>query len=139
MLPSCGSSPTAPSSTNSGSNISSSAVVALANISGTVAGRTISVAVAAGGPLGVVGGAAELQTSLGIFLLARTAQDAVSVLTAVCTHEGCTVMDFAAPQFVCVCHGSRFTTSGAVVLGPATSALKSFPATFVNGTVTFSA
>jgi cytochrome b6-f complex iron-sulfur subunit len=43
---------------------------------------------------------------------------------AVCTHLGCTVgYDAGADVLACPCHGSTFTTGGAVVHGPATRAL----------------
>jgi thiosulfate dehydrogenase [quinone] large subunit len=57
--------------------------------------------------------------------------------SAVCTHAGCTVrLDSSAAQFVCPCHGSSFsTTSGAVLSGPAPSALPSIPLQVANGEV----
>lgn len=50
-----------------------------------------------------------------------------SSLTSVCTHSNCD-RNWALnnDQFVCSCHGSRFTTAGAVVQGPATRPLASF-------------
>ncbi len=50
-----------------------------------------------------------------------------SALTSVCTHSGCD-RNWALTnnQFVCTCHGSRFTTAGAVVQGPANTPLASF-------------
>ncbi|MCH7410894.1 Rieske 2Fe-2S domain-containing protein [Belliella sp. DSM 111904] len=48
-------------------------------------------------------------------------------LTSVCTHSNCDRnWSLNNNQFVCSCHGSRFTTSGAVVTGPATRPLQSF-------------
>jgi Rieske Fe-S protein len=43
-------------------------------------------------------------------------------LSAVCPHLGCTVGPFAG-GFVCPCHGSQFTLSGAVTQGPSLSNL----------------
>jgi cytochrome b6-f complex iron-sulfur subunit len=51
-------------------------------------------------------------------------------LSSVCTHEGCTVNAFNGSQVICPCHGSQFSTSGAVVRGPAGAPLRSFPTTF---------
>ena len=122
----CGGSPTAPSTS----------APPLSTVTGSVTGRTISVTVDAASPLTAVGSAATVQTGLGTFLLARTAQDAFSALTAICTHENCTITGFAAPQYVCPCHGSRYTTAGAVVNGPATRGLTSYPTQFANGVLT---
>ncbi|MFD2036122.1 ubiquinol-cytochrome c reductase iron-sulfur subunit [Belliella marina] len=48
-------------------------------------------------------------------------------LTSVCTHSNCDRnWSLNNSQFVCSCHGSRFTTTGAVVQGPATQPLASF-------------
>ncbi len=91
----------------------------------------------ASGALATVGGLATTQTPLGSFLLARTGENTVTALTAICTHEGCTVSNFSGSQFVCPCHGSAFTTSGGVANGPANRALQQFPTQVANGVVTF--
>jgi len=124
----CGGSSTSPSS---------STAPPLSTVSGTVSGRTVSVTIDGASPLAAVGAAATTQTSLGTFLISRTAQDAFTALTAVCTHESCTISGFASSQFVCPCHGSRFTTAGAVANGPATRALQSYPTLFSGGVLTF--
>jgi len=111
----------------------------LSSVSGTVSGRTVSVSIDGSAALASVGSAAILQTSLGTFLVARTSQESFSVLTAICTHQGCTVTGFSGSQFVCPCHGSQYTTSGAVANGPATRPLQSFPTQFSGGTMTFQA
>ncbi len=50
-----------------------------------------------------------------------------STLTSICTHAGCDRnWSLTNNQFVCSCHGSIFTTSGAVVSGQATAPLRSF-------------
>lgn len=46
-----------------------------------------------------------------------------SALSLVCTHLGCTV-EVQADGFACPCHGSRFSSSGSVIKGPATAPLK---------------
>ena len=57
-------------------------------------------------------------------------------LSSVCTHQGCGV-SFAggANTFNCPCHGSQFSTTGAVLAGPAPTALRSYPTTFDGTTV----
>ena len=103
----------------------------------TVSGRTVTVAVDSGSPLAAVNSAAMVQTPLGTFLVSRTAQETFSALTAVCTHEGCSVTGFSNNQYVCPCHGSRFTTAGSVANGPATRALQQYTTQFANGVLTF--
>ncbi len=81
-------------------------------------------------------GAALVQTASGNFLVARTAQDSFTALTAVCTHEACTVTGFENQHYVCPCHGSQYTTSGAVVQGPAPSPLRQFATRFAGNVLT---
>ncbi len=123
----CGGSPTSPSTS----------APPLTSVTGSVAGRAISVTIDAASPLASVGAGATVQTSLGTFLLARTAQDAFTAFSATCTHEACTITGFATSQFVCPCHGSRFSTAGTVINGPATRALPQFATQFTGGVLTF--
>ena len=124
-----GGSPTGPSSN----------AQSLASVTATVSGRSVSVAIGASSPLAATGGMAIAQTSIGTFLLTRTGAGTMTVLTATCTHEGCTISGFSGSQFICPCHGSTFTTSGAVVQGPANRALQQFPAQVSGDLVTFTA
>jgi cytochrome b6-f complex iron-sulfur subunit len=125
----CGGSSTGPSSM----------AVQLPSATAAVAGRTVSVTIDAASALAPVGGMAMVQTSLGTFLVARTAQDSFTALTATCTHEGCTISGVDGNRFVCPCHGSQFSTSGGVTKGPASRSLQQFTTQFANGVVTFSA
>jgi Rieske Fe-S protein len=124
----CGGSPTSPSSNSQ----------ALASVSATVSGRTVTISTAGNG-LATAGGMAITQTSLGNFLVTRTGATSANVLTATCTHEGCTVSNFSGSQFVCPCHGSTYSTSGSVVQGPANRPLQQFTAQATDTTVTFTA
>ncbi len=45
--------------------------------------------------------------------------DGFFVLSAVCTHLGCTVRDDGQGGFSCPCHGSRYDRDGRVAVGPA--------------------
>ena len=126
-----GGSPTSPSSGSSAPQLSS--------VNGTVSNRTVSVTIDGSGPLAANGGAAIVQSSIGQFLITRVNDTTYTVLTAVCTHQSCTVSGFENSRFVCPCHGSQFTASGSVSNGPATQALRSFAASFANGVVSFSA
>jgi Rieske Fe-S protein len=121
----CGGSPTGPSSGTSD----------LAVINGTVVGGTITLVIASGSPLATVGGAARIVSPAGGFLVSRVSESACTALTAVCTHEGCTITGFQNARYVCPCHSSRFTTSGAVSNGPATQPLKVFATQFSGDTL----
>jgi len=124
----CGGSPTSPSSN----------AQPLAPVSATVSGRSVTIPTA-GTPLAAAGGMAIAQTSIGTFLVTRTSASAATVLTATCTHEGCTITGMSGSQFVCPCHGSTFSTSGSVVQGPANRSLQQFVAQATDTSVTFTA
>jgi cytochrome b6-f complex iron-sulfur subunit len=109
----------------------------LATASSTVASNQVSLTVDSASPLASVGSAALVQNSLGAFLVAHTGQDSFTALTAICTHEQCTVTGFDNQRYVCPCHGSQYDTSGRVVNGPAPTALRVFPTQFSNSVLTF--
>jgi nitrite reductase/ring-hydroxylating ferredoxin subunit len=125
LLDGCAS-PTSPSQTT-----------ALVVVSGAASGRTISVNIDAGSMLSAVGGMAAVQTSLGLFLVARTGDSTCSVLSSVCTHQGCSVTGVSGSQYVCPCHGATFTTGGQVTGGPAPSALRIYPSQLAGNVLTF--
>ena len=105
-------------------------------INGTAAGGAVTVAVDAASPLAAVGGAALVRSGSGDFLVSRTAQDAFAALTAICTHEACTITGFRSPTYVCPCHGSQYSTAGQVLSGPATRSLRTYPTQFAGTTLT---
>ena len=123
-----GGSPTSPSGSGGGST--------LPVINAPVSNRTITLTVDSGSPIAAVGGTALVQTTSGAFLVARISQEAFSALTAVCTHEGCTVTNVSGATFICPCHGSQYSTGGAVVQGPATRSLTPFGTQFSGNTLT---
>ena len=67
----------------------------------------------------------------GDVIIARTKAGDFLVVAKACTHEGTTV-DFVSDNstFKCNNHGSVFDANGSVSVGPATSALKKYTATF---------
>jgi Rieske Fe-S protein len=72
-------------------------------------------------------------------MIVRQSADTYLALSMRCTHQGCFVDP--PPQggpIVCSCHGSRFSITGAVVNGPASSPLKQYTTTYnaATGTVT---
>ena len=128
LFSACGggsSSPTSPSGMAS----------ALSRVAGRFTGPGIQVTVA-GSPLADVGGAVLVESTAGVFLLARTSASAFSAVEAVCTHEGCTINGAAGDIYVCPCHGSRYNRSGQVLRGPASASLRQYAATFMDGVVT---
>ena len=59
----------------------------------------------------------------------------IVALSAICTHQGCTVgYNSGKADIECPCHGSVFSTSGSVLVGPASSPLRSYAVT-QDGTV----
>jgi Rieske Fe-S protein len=70
--------------------------------------------------------------------VAHTGPDTFTAVTATCTHENCTITGFTGQSYVCPCHGSRFSTSGAVQGGPATRSLRSFTTRFASNVLTVS-
>ena len=133
LLEGCGSkgNPGAPGGGGGGGGASS-----LSTINATTTGGAVSLTVDAGSPLASVGNAALVQAGNQSFLVARTGQSSFNVMTAVCTHEGCTITGFSSGRFVCPCHGSQFNTSGQVQEGPANRALRTFTAQFTNNVLT---
>jgi cytochrome b6-f complex iron-sulfur subunit len=106
---------------------------------GTIAGRfttgRVDVTVA-GSALASEGGAAVIESIAGMFLLSRTSATSFTAIDATCTHEGCTVTNTDGDQYVCPCHGSRYTRSGQVVHGPAMASLRRYTTSFNDGVVT---
>ncbi len=76
----------------------------------------------------------EVQGGNPLVVLRKDATTVVA-LTAVCTHQGCTV-NYAGSGISCPCHGSRYDLTGQVTQGPATQALRSYPAVVDGSAVT---
>jgi cytochrome b6-f complex iron-sulfur subunit len=108
-------------------------------VTGTRSATGVTVTIDSSSPLAAVGALALVQTSSADFLVAHTAQNTFSALTATCTHQICTITGFSNSDFVCPCHGSTFETSGRVVAGPAPAPLHQYPVQFANGVLTISA
>jgi cytochrome b6-f complex iron-sulfur subunit len=90
--------------------------------------------------LATVGGSMLLDTSGDTIMVIRVAETQVLALSAICTHAGCS-MDYSASQRLldCGCHGSQFSTTGAVVRGPANRSLRVYTATLASNTITIAA
>ena len=91
-----------------------------------------------GTPLASVGGSARVESTAGLFLITRTSDAAFTVVAGDCTHEGCTITGATSTEYVCPCHGSRYTKSGQVTNGPARSSLRQYASTFASDVLTIS-
>ncbi len=58
-------------------------------------------------------------------LITHTTGDTYYALDSRCTHQSCTVVA-STPTLNCPCHGSRFSLTGSVSSGPASTPLRSF-------------
>jgi cytochrome b6-f complex iron-sulfur subunit len=125
LFSACGGSPTSPSKMGA----------TLGVVPGRFSGSGVQVTVA-GSPLDNVGGTALVESTAGVFLLARTGANAFSALDAICSHESCTITGADGSAYVCPCHGSRYSRSGQVIAGPAKASLRQFATTFTDGVVT---
>ena len=105
----------------------------LPTASGTVSGNQITVDISSGSPLAANGFAIVPYTG-GSILVARAGDGSYYAMTSVCTHAGCIINQYnsSSKEFVCPCHGSRFSSTGAVTSGPATAALRQY-ATSMSG------
>lgn len=79
-------------------------------------------------------------TQSGVIVVRLAAGNVPASFTAVqvaCTHEGTSInYNAAAGKFICPNHGSTFTTTGAVTLGPAGTALKQYNIAIAGSTMT---
>jgi Rieske Fe-S protein len=72
----------------------------------------------------------------GNLVLTRPAGNDVRAFSAICTHQGCKVDRVTDGHIECPCHGSVFdAATGAVVHGPASTALGKIPVVVRNGEV----
>jgi Rieske Fe-S protein len=91
----------------------------------------------ANSPLTTIGGAMYVtmpSTNTNVIVV-RNSETEVSAFSSVCTHHGCKVGLPVAGAATCPCHGARFSDTGAVLRGPATSDLKKFYAVIEGNTI----
>ncbi len=87
-------------------------------------------------PLANVGGAARVESAAGLFLITRISDVAFTVVDGTCTHESCPIGGATDTQYVCQCHGSRYSRNGTVQQGPARANLRQFANSFADGVIT---
>ncbi|MCC8407394.1 Rieske 2Fe-2S domain-containing protein [Mucilaginibacter sp. UR6-1] len=85
----------------------------------------------------------QSKVSNGVILVRTAAGNDESSFTAVqvaCTHQGTAInYNNAQGRFICPNHGSQFSNAGAVLVGPATTALKQYNIDINGNTLTVSA
>jgi len=121
--------------TSSPTSPSGGATGTLGVLNGRFTGSVVQVTTA-GSAIGEVGGAVLVESTAGLFLVARTSANTFQAIDAVCTHEGCTINGIDGSTYVCPCHGSRYNRNGQVMAGPAMASLRQYPTTFADGVVT---
>lgn len=69
--------------------------------------------------------------------ITRVDSGTADTVSTICTHQGCTLNSYNAStqQYLCPCHGSVFSASGAVIVGPAVVPLPSYPTILTNSGV----
>lgn len=70
-------------------------------------------------------------------IIIHTTGDTYIALSKVCTHQSCTV-GFDGTNVVCPCHGSKFSTSGSVLNGPANAPLAKYSTSLQGNILTIS-
>lgn len=120
----------------------SSAAGAAGSVAASAAGGAASAAASAAGAAAAkladipVGGATVAEIAGQKVVLAQPEAGKVVAFDATCPHRGCVVAP-AGAKLTCPCHGSTFdAATGAVEQGPATTGLKSLPATVSGDGVT---
>ena len=83
------------------------------------------------------GGAKFFELGGASAVLVRKPGGGLIALSAVCTHMGCIVQwEKDQQDFLCPCHGGRYTAEGGVVSGPPPKPLTKLPFIVANGTIT---
>ncbi len=82
------------------------------------------------GTLGQINGTLTLSAPDDLVMAVRTGPTTFIALSAICTHESCTLLYATDMTLRCRCHGSAFTLDGTAIIPPATVALKVYATAF---------
>jgi cytochrome b6-f complex iron-sulfur subunit len=101
---------------------------ALTVINATASNNVIVIDVSSGSALGSVGSAAIVSYGSSAILVDHPAAGTYHALSSVCNHQGCVITNYdsGTKEFVCPCHGSRFSQTGGLDQGPASAGLLSY-------------
>ena len=98
-------------------------------------GITVDLNDAAFAALKTVGGFAYKEN----IIIIRSTDTVYLALSKKCTHQNCDVIyNATTKELPCPCHGSKFNSNGAVLSGPATTALKTYTVKVSGNTLTIS-
>jgi cytochrome b6-f complex iron-sulfur subunit len=93
----------------------------------TMCGPNLCLSLAENPELATIGGVLFFSQASGKHLFVmRVSETELRALSALCTHQACTVEWDGAQSFNCPCHGSRFDAMGAVKRGPALTPLRTY-------------
>jgi cytochrome b6-f complex iron-sulfur subunit len=80
-----------------------------------------------------VGGVVTVNNNI---IVAHVSTGEYVALSNICTHQGCTVGFDGVSSFPCPCHGAKYSKTGSVINGPATSPLKKYTTTLNGNSLT---
>ena len=87
--------------------------------------------------LASAGGGVVVDAGGTLLVVIRTGDTTAVGLSAVCTHEGCTVEYLGGTTPIdCPCHGSTFNAAGVALSGPARTSLRSYTASVDTSAIT---
>lgn len=105
----------------------STTVVETKTAAETAASNELSLPLKTNAALAKIGGSVVVEAAGDKIIVAHVAAETFAACSAVCTHKGCDVeYEHEAKQFICPCHGARFSLDGKVLQGPAKKPLRSY-------------
>ena len=96
----------------------------------TANGNTTQISLTTQTGLATTGGYLVIENAMRSVIVMNLGSNSFRALSAVCTHQTCLISGIVANSIICNCHGSQFTTTGQVVVGPARSSLAQFGAVY---------